>query len=126
MINLLWLFCIPWTPVVEPVPEVWGWHTDRWTPIVEEALEDYGLESELDTFMRVLWCESKGRPYAVNPTSGTSGLMQHMPQYWDWRAEEAGFAGYSVFNPVANIFASVWLLALPDIVGWKHWECYGL
>ena len=73
MLSWLWLFTIPWVPVVQPVPEVWGWEVDRWQPLVEEALEDYGLESEVDAFMRVLHCESRGDPYAVNPTSGTSG-----------------------------------------------------
>ena len=124
MWSWLWFFTIPWVPVVQPVPEVWGWEVDRWQPIVEEALEDYGLESEVDAFMRVLHCESRGDPYAVNAASGAAGLMQHMPQWWDWRAEEIGYKGASAFNPVANIYASVWLLALPDIGGWKHWECY--
>ena len=126
MINLLWFFCIPWVPVVQPVPEVWGWEVDRWQPIEEEALESYGLESEVDAFMRVLYCESRGDPNAVNASSGAAGLMQHMPQWWDWRAEQIGYKGASVFDPIANIYASAWLLALPDIGGWKHWTCYGL
>lgn len=132
MWSWLWFFTVPWVPTMATYeqPEVWGWHTDRWTPIVEEALEDYGLESELDTFMRVMFCESRGDPLAhntdvySNPKDQASGLMQHMPRWWDYRASNAGFEGYSPFNPIANIYASVWLLALPDIGGWKHWECY--
>tara|TARA_R110000824_G_scaffold24063_5_gene85131 strand:+ start:8107 stop:8487 length:381 start_codon:yes stop_codon:yes gene_type:complete len=125
MIKLMiWFFAsIPWVPVHTPVQELWGPNTDRWEPLVEVALEAYGLEDQKSRFMRVLNCESRGDPNAVNKSSDASGLMQHMPQWWDWRAEEAGFAGASVFNPVANIFASAWLLALPNIGGWQHWEC---
>mgnify|MGYP003111289201 CR=1 FL=1 len=120
----IWFFTIPWIPAPSPqIPEVWGHQTDRWTPIVEEALEIYGLEDQTPRFMRILHCESRGDPNAVNSSSGASGLFQHIPQWWDWRAEEAGFPGYSVFHPIANIYASAWLLALPNIGGWQHWEC---
>lgn len=131
MINWLWFFTVPWVPVMEPVPEVWGWEVDRWTPIVEIALESYGAEAELDTFMRVMHCESRGDPNAHNtfvydnPKDQASGLMQHMPRWWDDRVASAGMAGYSPFNPVANIFASAWLLTTRG-GGWSHWECYGL
>ena len=127
MWNLLWLFCIPWfpvSPVDSPINEQWGWEVDRWYPIVVDAAQSYGAEDQVDVFMRVMHCESRGDPRAVNSSSGASGLMQHMPEWWDWRAEEAGFSGYSPFDPVANIWVSFWLLTLPDIGGWKHWECY--
>ena len=121
---MLWFFTIPWTPTPTPnIPETWGPAVDRWQPVVEIALESYGLEDQTNRFMRVMHCESRGDENAVNTSSNASGLMQHMPQWWDWRAEQAGFPGYSIFNPVANIFASAWLLALPDIGGWQHWEC---
>ena len=125
MIKLMrWFFTIPWTPTPSPdVPEVWGPAVDRWQPVVEIALQSYGLENQTDRFMKVMHCESRGDPKAVNASSGASGLMQHIPQWWAWRAEESGFAGASPLDPVANIFASAWLLALPDIGGWKHWEC---
>ena len=131
MINWLWFFTIPWIPVAEPVPEVWGWQTDRWTPIVAEALEEYGIPDQLHTFMKVLHCESRGDPYAhntdvySNPADQASGLMQHMPRYWDDRAAAIGMAGYSPFDPIANIYASAWLLTTRG-GGWQHWSCYGL
>ena len=124
--NLIWFFTVAWTPIgIEAPVNQWGWHVDRWQPLVEEALEHYGLESELDTFMKVMHCESRGRQNAVNETSGASGLMQHMPRWWDDRAEQAGFAGYSPLNPVANIYTSVWLLQSRG-GGWTHWECYNM
>ena len=94
---------------------------ERWRVPVVEALKEYGLEEEEKTFMRVLRCESFGDPDAKNPESGASGLMQHLPSYWADRATASGFHGASPFDPIANIYASVWLL---DIGGWSHWECY--
>ena len=41
--------------------------------------------------MRVMLRESRGDPDALNAESGASGLMQHIPQYWDERARTAGF-----------------------------------
>ena len=54
--------------------------------MLEIALAEYGLSNEEDRFMRVMWCESRGDPDAVNAESGASGLMQHIPRYWDERA----------------------------------------
>ena len=70
--------------------------------------------------MRVMLCESRDDPDALNAESAASGLMQHIPQYWDERARAAGFQGASPFDPIANIYAFVWLL---DIGGWSHLEC---
>lgn len=124
--KIIWFFTIPWVTMFAPANSttVWGDSVDRWYPVVLEAAESYGVVDEVPTFMRVMHCESRGDQYALNSSSGASGLMQHMPQWWDWRAEQAGFVGYSPFDPVANIWVSFWLLTLPDIGGWQHWECY--
>ena len=113
-------------PTAEPTPTVilvdspYGENVERWRSDVRGALAEYGLGDEEDRFMRVMWCESRGDPDAVNAESGASGLMQHIPRYWDERARAAGFQGASPFDPIANIYASVWLL---DTGGWNHWEC---
>ncbi len=113
------------TPTVRPTPvtseAIYEPEVERWRATVVEALQEYGLEEEEETFMRVLWCESRGDPDAKNPESGASGLMQHIPSYWPDRATAAGFHKASPFDPIANIYASVWLL---DVGGWSHWECY--
>ena len=117
------------TPVPTPTPRptpvtaeaIYEPEVERWRVPVVEALKEYGLEEEEKTFMRVLRCESFGDPDAKNPESGASGLMQHIPSYWADRATVSGFHGASPFDPIANIYASVWLL---DIGGWSHWECY--
>ena len=114
------------TPTPEPTPTMirvdspYGENVERWRATVRGALAEYGLSDEEDRFMRVMWCESRGDPDAINEESGASGLMQHIPRYWDDRARSAGFQGASPFNPIANIYASVWLL---DVGGWGHWEC---
>jgi hypothetical protein len=113
-------------PTPEPTPAVilvnspYGENVERWRVHVRGALAEYGLSDEEDRFMRVMWCESRGDPNAVNAESGASGLMQHIPRYWDDRARVSGFQGASPFDPIANIYASVWLL---DVGGWGHWEC---
>ena len=108
------------TPTVILVDSPYGENVERWRSDVRGALAEYGLSDEEDRFMRVMWCESRGDPDAVNAESGASGLMQHIPQYWDDRARSAGFQGASPFDPIANIYASVWLL---EVGGWSHWEC---
>ena len=108
------------TPISEIIDSIYGENVERWRQSVRGALAQYGLEGEEDRFMRVLWCESRGDPDARNEESGASGLMQHLPRYWEERARLSGFQGASPFDPIANIYASVWLL---DTGGWQHWEC---
>lgn len=120
---------IAWSPQVEQPTYQYGYSVDRWQGIVAEALDAYGIPEQQDTFMRVMACESRGRPDAHNtyvydePGKQASGLMQHLPVYWSDRATAAGLSGYSPFNPVANIFTSAWLLTTRG-GGWTHWTCY--
>jgi Transglycosylase SLT domain len=56
----------------------------------------------------IIFRESRGYAGAVNPRSGASGLGQFLPS--TWRTTPQGRAGYSVFDPVANRAAVVWML----------------
>jgi len=96
---------------------------ERWRATSLEALALYGQEHQIDRFLRVMQCESRGLPDAFNESSGASGLMQHLENYWPWRAKMAGFEGASPFDPVANIYTSAWLLFEHSAGGWQHWEC---
>ena len=96
---------------------------ERWRPTVSDALALYGQEHQIERFLRVMQCESRGNPEAYNASSGASGLMQHLENYWPWRAKMAGFEGESPFNPTANIYTSAWLLFEHTAGGWQHWEC---
>lgn len=91
---------------------------ERWRPLVEKHFPP-GMVAKA---LRVIYCESRGNPDAVNDSSDASGLFQHLPQYWPPRAQAAGFAGASVFDPEANI-ATAAFLATRD--GWRHWPNCG-
>jgi hypothetical protein len=88
----------------------------RWGGLVQK----YFPPAQVDKALRVLWCESRGNPNAVNASSGASGLFQHMPQWWAARSAAAGFPGRSVFDPEANVGTAGWLYRRD---GWGAWSC---
>ncbi len=92
------------------------WTVERWRPVVDM----YFPEERVDWALRIMECESKGKPNAKNPTSSASGLFQHLARLWPPRAEAAGFAGADVFDPFANIAVAAWLL---ENGGPSHWVC---
>jgi hypothetical protein len=69
--------------------------------------------------LRVISCESGGDPNAQNPRSGAAGLFQHLPAYWEARAAAAGMSGASIFDPIANVAVSAYLVYTD---GWGHWS----
>lgn len=101
-----------------------GWPTDG-TPLTEaEALTLFSLYFEPDdvqTALDVAQCESNLDPTAVNPSGLHGGLFQHAISAWDSRAEQAGWAGASIFDPEANTAVSAWLV---EVDGWWHWSCW--
>ena len=110
-----------WDMVVE---QDYGPDVERWRPTVEEAIVAMGGPVEDSfRFLSVMRCESQGDPEAYNPSSGASGLMQHLQIYWPARARSAGFEGASPFDPVANIYTSAWLIYRATGGGWQHWVC---
>ncbi len=84
----------------------------------------YFPAGQVEHALAVIWCESKGNPTAINPTSSASGLFQHLPKYWSSRSSAAGYPGASIFDPVPNIAVAAWL-ADESIKGngWHHWTC---
>lgn len=92
---------------------------DRWRPLVEYWFPP----GEVEKALRVIWCESRGNPDAVNPASTqASGLFQHLPEFWPQRSQAAGFPGSSIFNPTANVGVAAWLV---NRDGWGHWPNCG-
>lgn len=77
----------------------------------------YGLDPE--RMLRVAWCESRWNPHALGP-GGASGVFQFMWYTWSWASVDAGYAGASPFDPVANIEVASWLMATQ---GPRHWTC---
>lgn len=89
--------------------------------IVKNAAVKNGLDP--NWFWGLAKCESTWNPNAVNynyyENGHPSGLFQHLSGYWPQRAAEHGYAGASVFDPVANanVTASMWR------TGSHLWEC---
>ena len=105
-------------------PQDFGPDVERWRSTVISAITAMGgPETDVNKFLRVMKCESNGDPDAFNAASGASGLMQHLNNYWPWRAKMAGFEGASPFDPIANIYTSAWLLYAHSAGGWQHWVC---
>lgn len=105
-------------------PPVYEPGVEQWRGMVEDAVYAFGGDqSDVTRFLRIMHCESRGLPNAYNRSSGASGLMQHLPRYWDMRTEAIGMAGADIFDPWVNIYASAWLALAADGGGWFHWEC---
>ena len=79
----------------------------------------YFLPGDVDQALRVISCESGGDPNAQNASSGAAGLFQHIPAYWEARAAAAGMSGASIYDPIANVAVSAYLVYTD---GWGHWS----
>ena len=111
-------------PIMPQETGNYPYQVEQWRPLAQQALDDYNIGDQIETFMRVLACESGGNARAKNPTSTASGLMQHLARpYWPARAKAIGMPGASPFDPIANIYASAYLLTTAG-GGWEHWTCY--
>jgi soluble lytic murein transglycosylase-like protein len=69
--------------------------------------------------LRVAKCESNYNPYAVNRSSGASGLFQFLPSTW----AGSPYHAQSVFDPSANAHAAAWLYQRD---GPSQWVCSSL
>ncbi|TMC02991.1 MAG: transglycosylase [Chloroflexi bacterium] len=69
--------------------------------------------------LRVAKCESNYNPYAVNRSSGASGLFQFLPSTW----AGSPYHAQSVFDPSANAHAAAWLYQRS---GPGQWVCSSL
>ncbi|MEA1902705.1 MAG: transglycosylase SLT domain-containing protein [Actinomycetota bacterium] len=95
---------------------------EQWRPLVTQYFPSHRVEEAL----RILDCESNGDPDAYNPYSGASGLFQFLPSTWATTAPKAGWDGYSVFHPEANISSAAWLANRYEELGsyyWQAWSC---
>jgi resuscitation-promoting factor RpfB len=74
--------------------------------IIRDAAAAQGADPE--QLLRVTYCESRFNPGAYN-ASGASGLFQFLPSTWAVNSVRAGFAGASVFDPVASANVAAWM-----------------
>lgn len=86
--------------------------------IIRAAAATWGAEP--DQLLRVAWCESRYNPGAYNASSGASGLFQFMPRTWAANSVRAGYAGASVFDPVANANTAAYMFR--NSQAWQ-WTC---
>ncbi|MDQ2911901.1 MAG: ubiquitin-like domain-containing protein [Chloroflexota bacterium] len=83
--------------------------------IIREAAAAQGADPE--QLLRVAYCESRFNPGAYN-ASGASGLFQFMPRTWAANSVRAGFAGASVFDPLASANVAAWMFARGQAFQW--------
>lgn len=95
---------------------------EQWRPLVQQHFP----ANRVDQALQIIQCESLGDPNAYNPYSGASGLFQFLPSTWATTAPKAGYAGASVFDPVANTATAAWLANRYQELGqsyWQPWSC---
>ncbi|MEX1208077.1 MAG: hypothetical protein WEE36_05615 [Acidimicrobiia bacterium] len=94
------------------VGEVFGrWGLDQTKCATRDGVE-FCVGSQVDNALSVMQCESGGNPMARNPSSGASGLFQHLASYWQYRVDRVRSlhpdksgglpADASIFNPDYN------------------------
>lgn len=94
---------------------------ERWRPIVEYYFIQAGVPGQVDNALRVMRCESKGRPDAANPRSSADGLFQHLDAFRDRNAWRIGEQTYDKMDPIDNIAVTAAVVAVDR--GWRQWAC---
>ena len=102
------------TPVPISVPNVGG--VEQWRTLVAA----YFRAADVELALRIMGCESGGKPAAKNPNSSATGLFQHLGKYWASRSAAAGWGGFDRTHPEANIAVAAWLRDQKG--GWLHWR----
>ena len=90
---------------------------------VRALVSEYFTAEDVNKAVRVAWCESRFNPSSTNLRTGAIGLFQHLPKYWDERAENAGFPNADPTNPEASTAAAAW--AVYNGGGWDTFACRG-
>ncbi|MDP9252565.1 MAG: G5 domain-containing protein [Chloroflexota bacterium] len=86
--------------------------------IIRSAAATWGADPS--QLLRVAWCESHYNPLIVNARSGAAGLFQFMPATWLANSVRAGYAGASVFDPVASANTAAFMFRNGQ--AWQ-WSC---
>ena len=86
--------------------------------IIRSAAATWGADET--QLLRVAYCESRYNPNAYNASSGASGLFQFLASTWAPNSVRAGYAGASVFDPVANANTAAYMFAAGQA---RQWAC---
>jgi uncharacterized protein YabE (DUF348 family) len=107
--------------VAAPVTEVRrvGTRLPPGTSEIEQIIRDAAAAqgADADQLVRVAYCESRFNPGAYN-ASGAAGLFQFMPGTWAANSVRAGFAGASVYDPVASANVAAWMFVRGQSFQW--------
>ncbi|MCI0425620.1 MAG: transglycosylase SLT domain-containing protein [Actinobacteria bacterium] len=90
---------------------------------VRALISLYFEPADINRAVRIAWCESRFDPASANLRTGGLGLFQHLPQYWEERAANAGFSGAAQTDPEASVAAAAW--AVYQGGGWDVFACQG-
>ena len=101
--------------------EIWLSHL----PTLGELIDAYFEPEDREFFTWLAYCESSGEPQdiysdAIQPQSKATGWFQHLPKFWEERSVKAGFEGFPIDHPVANVGVAAWLFY--EDGGAKHWK----
>ncbi len=120
------------------------WNLDR-EQCADDADPTTCVPAQVDAAIKIISCESHGIPFAVNATSGVTGLFQHRLTYWAERVQrvQVYFPDFpsdaSPYDPEHNAMVAALLvfesrralLRNLDAGGslaagphpWSHWSC---
>lgn len=107
---------IPQTP--PPVAYTEG--VEQWRPLVAFYWGKHG-QYHVDRMLRIMWCESRGLPWAWNKSTDVRGLFQIR---WPiWHKKWAG----DYFDPWINVATAyqIWLEAGTYGSPYQPWACKG-
>lgn len=107
----------------EDTPGTTSSSTSGWLSEVEvrALVELYFEPQDINQAVRIAWCESRFDPNVADLRTGGVGLFNHLPRYWDERAENAGFAGAEPTDPEASTAAAAW--EVYSGAGWEIFNC---
>jgi len=130
-----------WRGLVTTVFTQWGLHE---TACGTGANAGKCIGPQIDNALTIMTCESRGLPNIVNYRSGTTGLFQHRPSFWNARTARvrdhfSSFAANTTpYNPEHNIMVAALLVweSRETLIGnssrsgpwddgpepWGHWD----
>jgi len=97
--------------------------TSGWLSEVEvrALVTAYFEPTDVNKAVRIAWCESRFDPKAKDLRTGGVGIFNHLPKYWEQRAENAGFPDADPTDPQASTAAAAW--EVYNGAGWSIFSC---
>jgi len=124
-------------PEVEKWRGLLQWCFDYWA---NKMLGRDATEYEVDFGMGLVHHESRGYHlarshlewigtpppgYDGTPSTRATGLPQHVPAWWADRSRAAGFEGWPILDPFAQLMVMAWMVYdyyhLRPAPNWQHW-----